>query len=128
MAKHKIEVFYCYSHVDEELRNELEKHLAILKRQGIIDDWYDRDIDPGTPWDQAIRERLNKARIILLLISPDFLASDYCWDTEMKQAMGRHKNGQVCVMPIILRPVHWENEEFGKLQALPKDAMPITTW
>src|SRR5262245_30109477 len=102
-----IEIFYSYAHEDEELRKELEKHLANLRRQGVIGDWHDRRIGAGQEWAGAIDAHLDSARIILLLISADFLASDYCYDIELKQAMARHAGGEARVIPVILRPVDW---------------------
>jgi TIR domain len=126
-TKH-IEVFFSYSHRDEELRDELAKHLSILKRQGVISAWYDRDIAAGTEWATAIDHHLNSAQVILLLISPDFMASDYCFDIEMQRAIERHEAGEAIVIPIILRPVDWSGAPFGKLQACPKNAQPVTSW
>lgn len=123
-----IMVFYCYSHVDEELRNELDKHLALLQRQGIIKSWHFRKITPGKEWENEIDKNLETAKVILLLVSPDFMSSDYCYDIEMKRAMELHKAGRARVIPIILRPVDWSSAPFAKLQALPKDAKPVTSW
>lgn len=123
-----IEVFYSYAHADEVLRDELDKHLSILKRGGVIQDWHDRRIGAGTEWAGQIDAHLNTAHIILLLISADFLASDYCYDVEMTRAMERHHAGEARVIPVILRPVDWQGAPFGKLQALPTDARPVTSW
>jgi hypothetical protein len=123
-----IEVFFSYSHRDELLRDELAKHLSILKRQGVITDWHDRQISVGTEWQGAIDDHLNSAQIILLLISADFLASDYCYDIELRKALERYDRKEAHVIPIILRPVDWHDAPFGKLQALPKNAQPITIW
>jgi len=123
-----IEVFFSYSHKDEELRDELEKHLSILKRKGVITGWHDRRIGAGREWEGEIDTHLDTADVILLLISADFLASDYCYDVEMKRAMERHDAGEARVIPVILRPCDWEDAPFGKLQALPKDAVPVTEW
>lgn len=123
-----IEVFFSYSHKDEDLRDELEKHLSILKRQGVIQSWHDRRIGAGREWEGEIDKHLNTAHIILLLISADFLTSDYCYEVEMKRAMERHQAGETRVIPVILRPCDWEDALFGKLQALPMDAKPITSW
>ncbi len=123
-----IEVFYSYAHEDEKLRNKLEKHLSLLKRQGHITDWHDRKINAGMEWANEIDTYLNTAHIILLLISPDFLASDYCDGVEMKRAMDRHDLKEARVIPIILRPVHWQSVPFSKLQVLPIDGKPVTTW
>ena len=127
-AQRGLELFYSYSHRDEELRDELEKHLTILRRQGVIRDWHDRKITAGTDWDGQIHERLEQSELILLLISSDFLASDYCYDVELERAMARHENGDARVVPIILRPVVWKGAPFGKLQALPTDARAVTQY
>jgi hypothetical protein len=121
-------VFYSYSHKDEALRERLETHLKLLKRQGIIQDWHDRRISAGTEWEGQIDQYLESAHIILLLISADFLASDYCYDKEMQRALARHEAGEARVIPIILRSVDLAGAPFGKLQALPKDAKPVDTW
>lgn len=98
------EVFISYSHRDKELRNELEKHLSNLKRQNIIASWSDGNISPGTEWEPQIMEHLKRAQIILLLVSADFMASDFCYSIEMTQAIARHDANQARVIPILLRP------------------------
>lgn len=123
-----VEIFYSYSHKDEELRDELETHLSIMKRQGLISPWHDRCITAGTEWAGKIDAHLDSAKIILLLVSNYFMASDYCWDVELKRAMERHATGSARVIPIILRPVDMKDAPFAKLQALPKDAKPVTRW
>jgi hypothetical protein len=123
-----VSLFFSYSHRDEALRKKLETHLSLLKDQGVIQEWHDRCILAGTEWDGVINENLNRAEIILLLVSADFLASRYCRDVEIARAMERHQAGTARVIPVILRPVDWQSASFGKLQALPKDGKPITTW
>ena len=123
-----VEVFYSYAQADEKLRNELDKHLSLLKRQGQISAWHEREIGAGQEWAQEIDAHLNTAEIILLLVSPDFLASDYCYDVEVKRALARHEAGEACVIPIILRPVDWKEAPFGKLKPLPIGGKPITRW
>ena len=124
----KIRLFYCYSHVDENLRNSLEKHLSALRRTGVIDEWHDRRITAGSEWKDRIDRSLDEADVVLLLISADFLASDYCYDVEMERALERHEAEEAVVIPVIVRPVDWSDAPFGKLQALPKDARPVTSW
>lgn len=119
-----LKIFFCYAHEDELLLNKLKTHLMPLLRKGIIDVWYDRNISAGTEWEQQIKEQLNTAQIILLLVSPDFMNSDYCYGKEMQRALERHERGEASVIPIILRPVYWQ-EVLGSLQALPTDAKPI---
>ena len=121
-------LFYSYSHKDEKMRDKLAVHLAILDREGVIQEWHDRDIGAGDEWKLAIDKNLDAADIVLLLISPDFVASDYCWSKEMTQAIRRHDAGQSLVIPVVLRPVDWSGAPFGRLQALPKDAKPVSVW
>lgn len=123
-----LSVFISYSHKDEELKDELEIHLATLKRQGKIKSWQDRSIEAGTEWDDAIKAALEAAQIILLLVTPRFIASNYINDIELSRAMERHRAGTARVIPIILKPVDFKGSPFEKLQALPKDAKPVTRW
>ena len=123
-----LEVFYSYAHEDEASRDELEKHLSLLKRSGLIVGWHDRRISAGDEWRDQIDAHARSAQIILLLISPDFLASDYCYDVEMKLALERHARHEARVIPIILRPVDWTVAPFSKLQALPRDGRAVTSW
>lgn len=119
-------VFFSYSHADEDLRDQLEKQLSILKRQGAIETWHDRRIEAGEEIDAAISRSLMESDIILLLISPDFINSDYCYDREMMVAMERHERGDAIVIPVILRACQWHGAPFGKLNATPPDGRPIT--
>jgi hypothetical protein len=123
-----VKLFISYAHEDEKLREKLVKQLSTLKRQGAIEGWHDRDITAGSEWSGQIDEHLEQAGIILLLISADFLDSDFCSDVELKRAMERHKSGSARVIPIILRSCDWQSAPFGKLQALPKDAKPVREW
>lgn len=121
-----IKVFYCYAREDKALRTMLEKHLANLQRQMLITSWSDRDINAGKEWAKEIGTNLNTADIILLLISPDFMHSEYCYSVEMKRALEREKNGTVRVVPVILRHIEYEGAPFSHLQALPSGAIPVT--
>ncbi len=123
-----IPIFYSYSHKDELFRETLETHLSILKRQGYIDGWQDRRIAPGDNWEEEINLNLQSAKIILLLVSSNFLASDYCYDSETILALEQHEKKDCVVIPVILKPCLWTNSHFKHLQALPKDGKPITTW
>ena len=123
-----ISLFFSYSHADEALRDQLEKQLAMLKRQGIISAWHDRRIGAGQDIDRAINASMEVADIILLLVSPDFIASDYCYEREMTRAMERHAAGDAIVIPVILRACDWHGAPFGKLLATPTDGRPVTQW
>ena len=123
-----IDLFCSYSHKDEPLREELDTHLALLRRRGVLNPWHDRRIEPSDEWKQSIDSHLEAADIVLLLISPDFMASDYCYDIEMTRAIARHQSGAARVVPVIARSVDLEGAPFATIQALPKDAKPVTSW
>ncbi|HWT03900.1 MAG TPA: COR domain-containing protein [Pyrinomonadaceae bacterium] len=123
-----VRLFYSYSHKDEGLRNELETHLKLLQYQGLIETWHDREIEAGREWEQEIKDRLESAEIILLLVSADFIASYYCWEKEMKQAFERHRRGEARIIPIIVRDVSLRGAPFAGLQYLPKDGLAVTKW
>jgi hypothetical protein len=121
-------LFFSYSHKDEPLLDQLHTHLNLLIRKGVISIWHDRRLLAGDPVDNGIDDQLEKADIILLLVSPDFLASDYCYGREMTRALDRHKAGEARVIPVILRPCDWKDAPFGKLLPAPKDGTPVTKW
>ena len=126
--KNAISLFYSYSHQDEAYRNKLETYLSTLRREQVIAEWHDRKIIPGQQWADQIDQHLETADIILLLISPDFIASDYCYEIEMNRALERQSKGLAEVVAIIIRPSDWQHSPFAHLQALPKDGKPVTTW
>ena len=123
-----VEVFCCYSRKDETWLRKLETHLSLLKRQGLVSLWHDRLIAPGTDWAKAIDMHMETASIILLLVSADFLASDYCYSIEMQRALERDAAGEARVVPILMRSVDWKGAPFAHLQALPTDAKPVASW
>ena len=97
-----------------------------LQWQGLITIWSDTNINAGTEWEEEINKHLNTADVILLLVSSDFMASEYCYSKEMKRAMERHERREARVIPILLRPTYWKGAPFDKLQALPTNAKPVT--
>jgi hypothetical protein len=121
-------IFFSYSHADENLRDQLERQLSVLRRQGVIEVWHDRRIGAGQELNTEIDRNLEDADIILLLVSADFLASDYCYEREMMRALERHREGSAIVIPVILRACPWHDAPFGKLMATPTDGRPITQW
>ncbi|MGK4004724.1 SIR2 family protein [Sorangium sp. So ce1036] len=123
-----IEVFFSYSESNRDLRDKLETHLAILKRKGVIRGWHDGEIGAGEERDRALAEHLEAAKVILLLISADFLASDFCYDVEMQKAIERHERGEARVIPVILDACDWEGAPFGRLASLPRGGRPVTSW
>jgi hypothetical protein len=123
-----LEVFYSYSHDDEDYRKKLGKHLSVLRRAGLITDWHDRDIDAGTAWQEQIDRHLLSADIVLLLVSASFIASDYCWGDEITKALARHKEKKARVIPIILHPCGWLMTPLKELQGVPRDNKAISLW
>lgn len=123
-----VRLFYSYSHKDESLRNDLETHLTLLQRQGLIESWTDRDIEAGDEWKRKIDDNLERAEIILLLVSADFIASEYCYEKEMMRALERHEKNEARVIPVIVRDVSWRNAPFAELQALPRNGVAVTKW
>ncbi len=121
-------VFYSYSHKDEVLRDQLESHLSGLKRVGWINEWHDRKIPAGSDWAEEIDNNIHSSDIILLLISIDFVCSNYCWDKEMNLALDLHDKGLTVVIPVILRKCEIREAPFFKLQGLPKNFVPINDW
>jgi hypothetical protein len=121
-------LFFSYAHEDQEFRDELGQHLKLLERQGLIEAWHDRMISAGSDWNSQIDARLQRAQIVLLLISASFVASDYCYDLEMEVAMRRHEERLARVIPILIRPVDLMESDIRNLQMLPRGGRPISLW
>lgn len=121
----EVKIFVSYSHKDELFKQELETHLSLLKRQNLISVWNDRRIEPGDNWASKIDENLVSADIVVILISSDFIASDYCYEVEMKKAFDLHKEGRLTLIPFVLRYCDWHSAPFGAIQGLPRDARPV---
>jgi hypothetical protein len=128
-AQRPLSVFISYAHEDEQFREGLDQHLGFLRRSNQLSIWHDRMVKPGEEWQNRLSEQLEFADIILLLVSPAFAVSDYCWGIEAKRALERHKQGDAIVIPILIRPVAgWAGTPLGKLQALPRDARQVSLW
>jgi TPR repeat protein len=123
-----LKVFIVYARKDSRLLQDLRAHLSLLRRQQLIADWHDRDIDAGDDWRTEISEHLEAADVVLLLISAHFLASDYCFEIEMKRAVERHEQGSVVIVPVALRPCDWTSLPIADFQGLPTDLRPVTSW
>lgn len=121
----RVNIFYSYSHVDEELRERFEVHMAGIKRKGMIEEWHDRKILSGQNFESQIDKHLENADIIIFLVSADFLASDYCYNREVIKAVERHNEGRCIVVPVILRECDWEGSPFESIQGLPFDMKPV---
>ena len=123
-----LRIFYSYAREDGDLQEEVKKHLRLLEREGLIRGWDDRLIGAGTEWEGRILDELEAADVILLLVSADFIASDYIWDVEMRRALVRHRAKEALVVPVILRPCSWQTAPFAALQCLPSNAQPVVLW
>src|SRR5579859_550238 len=123
-----LKIFFSYAQEDKDLRDALAKQLSGLKRQGIITGWHDGEIHPGDEWQALTEKHLRLSDIILLLISPDFIASDYCYSGVMKTAISRHEHGEARLIPILLRPTDVRDLPFAKLHALPGNGRAVTLW
>ena len=123
-----ISAFCSYSHQDEPYKDLLLKHLSSLRRRGVIDVWHDRRLAAGDDIHGVIASELEQADIVLLLISPDFINSDYCFDRETRRALERHVAGECRVIPIIVRSCDWSDTPFAHLVAVPRDGVPVASW
>ncbi|APG49016.1 toll/interleukin-1 receptor domain-containing protein [Phaeobacter porticola] len=121
--------FISYSHHDKAALDRLHVHLKNLTREGQIETWYDRDILAGSELDSEIEREMEAANLFLLMISPDFIASDYCVEREMKRALERHAAGSARVVPIIVEECDWKAMgELRLLKAVPTDGKAISGW
>lgn len=127
-AERPKKIFISYSQKDAASLKQLKTLLSPLERDGLLQTWDDTKLVPGEEWDGSIRRELNTADIILLLVSPDLMDTDYVWNFEMKEALARHKRGDAVVVPVILRPSLWKDAPFAKLNALPQKGKAISTW
>jgi GUN4-like/TIR domain len=130
VAAEAVKVFYSYSRKDQALREKLDQHLAPLKFGGQISTWHDLRLEPGSDWKKDIDNQLDTAHIILLLVSANFLSSEYCYSIELKRALERDARQEACVIPVILEPCDWKHDwiPFSKLTALPNHEKAITEW
>lgn len=126
MEKAKEVFIYCAPE-DEPMLQEFLKHLQVFQQQNIITIWHNHAMLPGTDSEQEIEAHFNQAKYILFLISPDFMNAHYGYNPRVQYALERHRQGTILVLPVILRPVHWQDTAFGKLQALPKGGIPVTS-
>jgi len=121
------EVFISYSYNDEELFKQLEKYLTVLTRSGKIRIWHGRKIPPGDEWKKLIDDHIQSADLVLLLVSVDFLVSEYCFNVEFESALKRYAIGTTRIIPIILHPCPWPETPIGRFEVLPTDGEPIAS-
>ena len=124
----KKEIFLSYSHKDESYKDEFVKHLSGLKRLNIIDIWDDRQVKIGDKWDEKIKKHLSDSDIVFFLMSPDFLASEYINDTEIKNTIERHNKNEVRIVPVFVRPCDFKSSILSDFQGVPRDSKYISLW
>lgn len=123
-----IKIFISYAHKDEPFKEELELHLKTLQRRGIIETFSDREIRPGEVWEAEMMAKLQEAEMVLFLISPDFIGSDYMWDGEVKKALHRYWKGELILIPILIRPADIKGLDIDRFQALPANGKAVSQW
>ena len=123
-----LKLFVSYSHADKKHRDRLELALSLMKRQGLVETWSDIKMTAGTTIDARIAQEMRSADVFLLLVSPDFLASNYCYEKELSFALERHSAGRARVVPIIVRPADWMSSPVSGLLSLPEDAEAVSLW
>jgi hypothetical protein len=128
VASGTLKAFFSYAHEDVDVIANLQKHLAPLRHEEIVEFWYDRDLVAGENWDDAITSRLEDADIVIVIVSSDFVSSEYAYGKELSRALELHERGQLRVVPVIARNCRWQNLPIGRLQALPESGRPITSW
>ena len=122
------QVFYAYATADARQRDQLEKQLKSLKQRGIVDGWFARAVGPGSGWRDEVSPKLEQSEIILLLVSRDFVSSDYAYSTELRAALERQRRGEARVIPVLLRPCNWKGLPYSTLAPLPADGEPVSRW
>ena len=121
-----MKAFISYSHKDENYLERLKIHLAQIKRDGLLTEWTDKEIHAGENLDNNIDNALSNSEIFLALISPDYIASNYCYEKEFETAQKMQDDGKLIIVPIILEPCDWQKTPFGNLKAIPKDGKSIS--
>ncbi|NUO01795.1 MAG: toll/interleukin-1 receptor domain-containing protein [Saprospiraceae bacterium] len=121
-------IFISYTQADEAYLQDLKKQLFPIQRQGIVQTWDVSRLMPGEEGGVSTRRELQTAEIVLLLVSPDFMANEEVWNEEMKSAMARHEKDKTVVIPIIIRPILWQEAPFAKFKALPANGLPVSSW
>jgi hypothetical protein len=123
-----MKAFISYSHKDENYLERLKIHLVQMKRDGLINEWTDEEINAGSSLNNVISDALDSSELFLALLSPDYIASNYCYNKEFEEAQGMQDAGKLIIVPIIVEPCDWKQTPFGNLKALPKDGKAVSEW
>jgi hypothetical protein len=128
VGKGPLKLFLSYAHEDRDIVTELRKHLAPLRHEQIVTDWYDFELTPGHDWDREILSQLESSDLVLVVVSADFVASNYAYGRELGIALDLHDQERLRVLPVIGRNCRWQNLPFARLQVLPEGAVAISSW
>ncbi len=120
--------FISYSHADERYLDRLHKHMSMLQRDGDIETWTDHRIVPGAKLNDSVMTALKTSDLFIALVSPDYLASNYCYEKEFQEALRRAEAGELHIVAVIVEPCDWLSSPFSQFMALPKDGKPISEW
>src|SRR3954465_5400271 len=123
-----VDPFISYAHADDKRRERLHKHLAMLRRDGLLREWSDHEIMVGDKLGKTIDAALERSGLFIALVSPDYLASNYCYEKEFQRALELEAAGRLRIAAVILEPSDWLNSPFSKLLVLPKDGKPVSDW
>lgn len=120
--------FISYSHADEAYLEGLKMSLVQLQRSGALQEWSDQKIDVGSIINEVINHQLENSDLFIALLSPNYIASNYCYEKEFQRALELNTRGKLKIIPIICRPCDWKSTPFEKFLATPKDGKPISQW
>jgi internalin A len=125
MPVHPVAVFISYASKDESFRDQLEGALMPYERKGELEVWFDKLVEPGQTWEAEILSRLERAQIIILLLSNDFLRSAYCMEKELPRAMERREAGECEIVPVVIRACRYDKLDLGAIQAIQPGGKPV---
>jgi hypothetical protein len=123
-----MKAFISYAHHDRTVLDRLHVHLAMLRREGRLSAWHDREILPGGVIDDEIASQLHDSELFLPLVSPDFLASQYCYQAELRAAIKRQEAGTMVIVPVIVEPCDWQASPLSLFKAVPRDGLAVSEW
>lgn len=123
-----VRIFVSYSHKDEAHRVAFHEAVDVLHRRNLVSEWFDGKIVPGKAFEPELFHQLSRAEIAVLLLSPSYVASEFCWGRELKAALEQREHRDMRVVGVLVRPVHLEGTEICRHKLLPKDKRAVTTW
>lgn len=123
-----VNVHVSHAERDRELWERLNAHLSMLRHRGLVTVSSGRKEIVGRDVRAAARERLSRADLIMLLVTPSFLADDRCYEIELPIALELQSAGQAAVVPVLGRPVRTTGAPFEGLSLLPSNGVAVSTW